>query len=93
LAFISASSQTRQNSLGFASGNAQVTRALAQIEQEQVIEFSLANNLTGASAHDLPLLNQLNTSLQKAMQESKSLAALVSFKFNTESYTNYSDWR
>jgi hypothetical protein len=58
--------------------NLQVSRGLAQIEQSQVMEFAMANNLTGNAANDGPILNQLLQDLQDCLMKNKGLQSLVS---------------
>ena len=48
-----------------------------QIEQSQVIEYGLANNLTGNPTIDMPVLKKLQGDFQAGIQKNKALQSLA----------------
>lgn len=77
LTFVSAGVQIREQNQMLSKANEQVARGLAQIEQAQVMEFALANNLTGEPASDGPILQQLQQAFQGGIMKNMGLMSLA----------------
>lgn len=77
LTFVTAGIQIRQQNQMLSKVNEQVARGLAQIEQAQVMEFSLTNKLTGNPSNDGPILQQLQQAFQGGIMRNMGLMSLA----------------
>ncbi|TLD36031.1 Ino eighty subunit 1 [Venturia nashicola] len=77
LSFMGASMRIRGNNMQLSGVNPQITRGLAQLEEQQVLQMAMANNLTGDATKDGPMLQMLQSGFEGAIQKNMGLQSLA----------------
>ncbi|QDS69580.1 hypothetical protein FKW77_008257 [Venturia effusa] len=77
LSFMGAGMRIRGNNMQLSGVNPQITRGLAQLEEQQILQMAMANNLTGDATKDGPMLQKLQSGFEGAIQKNMGLQSLA----------------